>query len=101
MKQSPFGLTFAAILYGAISLTANAVGAEDLSVAGLRSQELSTADRADLKALRSGDMLKLVVSNQAAETAAPALSAMMIYILMATVLVFKPRGLFPPAGSNR
>jgi branched-chain amino acid transport system permease protein len=47
------------------------------------------------------DMLKLVVSNQAAETAAPALSAMMIYILMAAVLVFKPRGLFPPAGSNR
>jgi thiol-disulfide isomerase/thioredoxin len=61
MKQSPFGLALAAILYGAISLTANAVGAEDLSVAGLSSQELSTADRADLKALRSGDMLKLVV----------------------------------------
>jgi thiol-disulfide isomerase/thioredoxin len=61
MKHSPFGLALAAILYGAISLTANAVGAEDLSVAGLSSQELSTADRADLKALRSGDMLKLVV----------------------------------------
>lgn len=46
------------------------------------------------------DLLKLVVSNQAAETAAPALSAMMIYILMAVVLVFKPQGLFPPSGSR-
>ena len=33
-----------------------------------------------------------------AETAAPALSAMLIYILMAAVLAFRPQGLFPPAG---
>lgn len=44
------------------------------------------------------DLLKLFFSNPAAETAAPALSAMAVYILMAVVLVFKPRGLFPPAG---
>ncbi|WP_424946316.1 branched-chain amino acid ABC transporter permease [Candidatus Spongiihabitans sp.] len=47
------------------------------------------------------DLLKLFVSNQSAETAAPALSAMMIYLLMAAVLVFKPRGLFPPGGLNK
>ena len=40
--------------------------------------------------------LKLVMSIQAAETSAPALSAMLIYILMAAVLAFRPQGLFPP-----
>ena len=44
------------------------------------------------------DFLKLFLSTHAAETAAPALSAMLIYLLMALVLVFKPRGLFPPVG---
>lgn len=40
--------------------------------------------------------LKSVISVQAAETSAPALSAMLIYILMAAVLAFRPQGLFPP-----
>ncbi len=40
--------------------------------------------------------LKLVIDVQAAETSAPALSAMLIYILMAAVLAFRPQGLFPP-----
>ena len=40
--------------------------------------------------------LKLAMSAQAAETSAPALSAMLIYILMAAVLAFRPQGLFPP-----
>ena len=43
-------------------------------------------------------LLKLVMANNHAETAAPALSAMLIYILMAAVLAFRPQGLFPPAG---
>ena len=47
------------------------------------------------------DLLKLFLSSQAAETAAPALSAMMVYILMAVVLAFKPEGLFPPSGFNK
>ena len=42
--------------------------------------------------------MKLVLSNQAAETAAPAVSAMLIYILMAAILYFRPQGLFPPRG---
>ncbi|MGB1309745.1 MAG: branched-chain amino acid ABC transporter permease [Leucothrix sp.] len=46
------------------------------------------------------DLMKLVVSNEAAETAAPAISAMLIYILMAAILAFKPQGLFPPAGAK-
>lgn len=42
-------------------------------------------------------ILATVVSTQAAETAAPAISAMLIYLLMAVILVLKPQGLFPPA----
>ena len=42
------------------------------------------------------DIFKIFMSAEAAETAAPAISAMLIYILMAIVLSFKPQGLFPP-----
>jgi branched-chain amino acid transport system permease protein len=42
--------------------------------------------------------LKLLISSQNAETAAPALSAMLIYILMAIILAFRPQGLFPSPG---
>ena len=44
--------------------------------------------------------MKLMMSSDAAETAAPAISAMLIYILMAAILAFKPQGLFPPAGAK-
>lgn len=46
------------------------------------------------------DVLELSMPTQYAETAAPALSAMLVYILMAVVLAFRPQGLFPPAGSK-
>ena len=42
------------------------------------------------------DLMKLFLTDQNAETAAPALSAMLIYILMAMILYFRPQGLFPP-----
>lgn len=42
------------------------------------------------------DIFKLFMSTEAAETSAPAISAMLIYIIMAAVLAFKPSGLFPP-----
>ena len=42
------------------------------------------------------DLFKLVMSAEAAETSAPAISAMLIYIIMAAVLAFRPAGLFPP-----
>ena len=42
------------------------------------------------------DLFKLAMSAEAAETAAPAVSAMLIYILMAVVLTIRPQGLFPP-----
>lgn len=41
-------------------------------------------------------LFKLFTSEQNAETAAPAISAMLIYILMAAILAIRPQGLFPP-----
>ncbi|MGY3619061.1 branched-chain amino acid ABC transporter permease [Bradyrhizobium sp. USDA 10063] len=43
------------------------------------------------------DLLRTVLSGAAASTAAPALSSMLIYLLMAIVLVLRPEGLFPAA----
>src|SRR2546427_228622 len=43
------------------------------------------------------DLLRKVLSSAAASTAAPALSSMLIYLLMAIVLVVRPEGLFPAA----
>ena len=43
-------------------------------------------------------LLTFAMPDNYAETAAPALSAMLIYILMAAVLAFRPQGLFPIAG---
>ncbi len=42
------------------------------------------------------DLFKIVMSTEAAETSAPAVSAMLIYILMALILALRPQGLFPP-----
>jgi branched-chain amino acid transport system permease protein len=44
------------------------------------------------------DLFRLVMSPAAASTLAPALSSMLIYLLMAIVLVLRPEGLFPVAG---
>jgi branched-chain amino acid transport system permease protein len=44
------------------------------------------------------DLLRLVLSPDGAATAAPALSSMLIYLLMAVVLVVKPQGLFAAGG---
>jgi branched-chain amino acid transport system permease protein len=46
------------------------------------------------------DLLKLFLSQAAASTAGPALSSMLIYLLMAVVLVVRPEGLFPAAGNR-
>ncbi len=41
------------------------------------------------------DLLRLVLSSRGASTVAPALSSMLIYLVMAIVLVVRPAGLFP------
>jgi len=40
-------------------------------------------------------MLEALLSAEAAQTAGPALASMLIYVLMAAVLFFRPQGLFP------
>jgi branched-chain amino acid transport system permease protein len=40
------------------------------------------------------DLMRMVLSTESAATAAPALSSMLIYLLMAVVLIVKPEGLF-------
>ena len=42
-------------------------------------------------------LMKVFMSENMAETAAPAVSAMLVYILMAAILAFRPQGLFPAA----
>ena len=44
------------------------------------------------------ELLRVLLPPNAAATAAPALSSMLIYLLMAIVLVVKPQGLFAAAG---
>jgi branched-chain amino acid transport system permease protein len=44
------------------------------------------------------DLLRVVLSPAGASTAGPALSSMLIYLLMAVVLVLRPEGLFPVSG---
>jgi branched-chain amino acid transport system permease protein len=44
------------------------------------------------------ELFKLVMSPAAASAAAPAVSSMLIYLLMAIVLVVRPEGLFPAPG---
>ncbi len=42
------------------------------------------------------NLLNLFFGEAASSTAAPAISSMLIYILMALILTFRPQGLFPP-----
>ena len=53
---------------------------------------VDTLGRAFLK-----PMLSQVISPSAADTAGPALASMLIYLLMAVILAFRPAGLFPAA----
>jgi branched-chain amino acid transport system permease protein len=76
-------LAFVIIVIGGIGSIKGAFAAA--MVVGL----IDTVGRAFLP-----DFLKLFLSNSAASTAAPALSSMLIYLLMAGVLVWRPTGLF-------
>ena len=76
---------FVVIIVGGIGSTKGAF------IAALLIGLIDTLGRAYLD-----DTFKLAMSTEAAETAAPAVSAMLIYILMAVVLALRPQGLFPP-----
>ena len=44
------------------------------------------------------DIMRLVMSSSQARTVGPAIASMLIYVLMALVLYFRPAGLFPAKG---
>ena len=87
MGESILILAFVVIVIGGIGSIRGAFVAAVL--VGL----IDTVGRAFL-----ADLLRLFLANQAAETAGPALSSMLIYVLMAAILAIRPQGLFPPRG---
>ena len=80
-------LAFVVIVIGGIGSIRGAF------VAALFAGVIDTMGRAFLD-----DLLNLFLSPVASSTAAPALSSMAVYILMAVVLFFRPQGLFAPRG---
>lgn len=44
------------------------------------------------------DILRIFMTSSTARTVGPALASMLIYVLMASVLYFRPAGLFPAKG---
>lgn len=86
MGENVLIIAFVVIVIGGIGSIRGAF------VAALFVGLVDTAGRAFLP-----DLLRLVLSAKAASTAAPALSSILIYLLMACVLVLRPEGLFPAA----
>ena len=86
MGENILILAFVVIVIGGIGSIRGAFVAA--MIVGL----VDTAGRAFLP-----DLLRLLLSSKGASTAAPALSSMLIYLLMASVLVVRPEGLFPAA----
>jgi branched-chain amino acid transport system permease protein len=86
MGENILILAFVVIIIGGIGSIRGAFAAA--IIVGL----IDTIGRAFLP-----DLLRLVLSTNAAITLAPALSSMLIYVLMAGILVFRPEGLFPAA----
>ncbi|QUM85586.1 branched-chain amino acid ABC transporter permease [Moritella sp. 28] len=87
MGRSIIILTFVVIVIGGIGSIKGAF------IAAILVGIIDTVGRSFLP-----DILKLMVSSDAASTAAPAISSMLIYFMMALVLAIRPQGLFPPKG---
>jgi branched-chain amino acid transport system permease protein len=90
MGENILILAFVVIVIGGIGSVRGAFAAA--MIVGV----LDTVGRAYL-----ADLLRLAVSPAAASTAAPALSSMFTYLLMAAFLVARPEGLFPAPGARR
>ena len=89
MGEDVLILAFVVIVIGGIGSVRGAF------VAALLTGIIDTLGRSFLDVI-----LLLFLPPNAAESAGPALSSMLIYILMAGILFFRPRGLFPPRGAT-
>ena len=87
MGENILILAFVVIIIGGIGSIRGAF------IAAILVGLLDTVGRAFLP-----DILRMVMTSRGAATVAPALSSMMIYLVMAIVLVVRPQGLFPVAG---
>jgi branched-chain amino acid transport system permease protein len=87
MGENVLILAFVVIIIGGIGSIRGAF------IAAILVGLLDTIGRAFLP-----DILRLMMTSRGAATVAPALSSMMIYLVMAVVLVVRPQGLFPVAG---
>jgi branched-chain amino acid transport system permease protein len=87
MGENVLILAFVIIIIGGIGSVRGAF------VAAILVGLLDTIGRAFLP-----DILRIVMTSRGAATVAPALSSMMIYLVMAIVLVVRPQGLFPVTG---
>jgi len=86
MGENILILAFVVIIIGGIGSIRGAF------VAAIMVGTIDTIGRAFLP-----DLMRHFVSYSAGSSAGPALSSMLIYMLMAAVLVFRPEGLFPAA----
>ena len=84
MGENILILAFVVIIIGGIGSIRGAF------VASIFAGLIDTMGRAFLP-----DLLRLFMTTNTASTAGPALSSMLIYLVMALVLVFRPEGLFP------
>ena len=89
MGEDVLILAFVVIVIGGIGSVRGAF------VAALLTGIIDTMGRSFLDVI-----LLLFMPANAAESAGPALSSMLIYILMAGILFFRPQGLFPPRGAT-
>ena len=87
MGENILILAFVVIIIGGIGSIRGAF------VAAILVGLIDTVGRAYLPTL-----LKLFLSSTAASNAGPAVSSMLIYLVMAIVLIVRPAGLFPAAG---
>jgi branched-chain amino acid transport system permease protein len=88
MGENILILAFVVIIIGGIGSIRGAL------VASIFVGLIDTVGRAFLP-----DLLRLFLSSNAASSAGPAISSMLIYVLMAAILVVRPEGLF--SASNR
>jgi branched-chain amino acid transport system permease protein len=87
MGENILSLAFVVVIIGGVGSIRGAF------IAAILVGLLDTIGRAFLP-----DILRLIMTSRGAATVAPALSSMMIYLVMAIVLVVRPQGLFPVAG---
>src|SRR5437763_502014 len=82
--------TFGLILFFVVFIIGGIGSIRGAFIAAIMVGLIDTIGRAFLP-----DLLRVFFSSRAASTVAPAMSSMLIYLLMAAVLVLRPAGLFP------